>query len=268
MLPRFRTSSRFAIAGVLAVTAATLAAPTTVAAADAAPTVLITGANRGIGLALARAYAARGWRVIATARKPAEAGDLRALAAADPDVRIETLDVTEHAQVDALASKYAGQPVDLLINNAGITGPREAQVFGRLDYAVARSVFETNVLAPMKLAEALMPNVLAGAQKKIVTISSSEGSVTGVNSARQYWYRSSKAAVNMAMRNLAFEVKKTGVTVALVNPGPVATDMMAGARIPLQPVNEAAAKVIGIIDRLTLETTGHFWDYAGGELPW
>ncbi len=261
-------SHRVTIGLLLAVATTTFALPTTAFAADAAPTVLITGANRGIGLALTRVYAARGWKVVATARKPGEATELRALAAADPDVRIEPLDVTDHRQVDALASKYQGQPVDLLINNAGITGAREGQVFGRLDYAVARSVFETNVLAPMKLAEALMPNLLAGTQKKIVTISSSEGSVTGVNSARQYWYRTSKAGVNMAMRNLAFEVRKSGVAVAMVNPGPVATDMMAGARIPLQPVDEAAGKVIGIIDRLTLDTTGRFWDYAGGELPW
>jgi NAD(P)-dependent dehydrogenase (short-subunit alcohol dehydrogenase family) len=233
-----------------------------------APTVLVTGANRGIGLALARAYAARGWRVIATARRPAEAVELRALAASDPDVTLETLDVTDHGQVDALATRLRGRPIDVLINNAGIIGDRATQVLGRFDYAVAREVFETNTLAPMKMAEALLPNLLAGRQKKLVTLSSSEGSITQVDSPRIYWYRSSKAAVNMAMRNLAFAVKKDSVAVALVNPGPVATDMMKNARIPLQPVDEAAGKVIGIIDTLTLETTARFWDYAGGELPW
>jgi NAD(P)-dependent dehydrogenase (short-subunit alcohol dehydrogenase family) len=237
-------------------------------AADTAPTVLVTGANRGIGLALARAYAARGWTVIATARQPAEATDLKALAAADPDVSVEALDVTDHAQVDALASRLKGRPIDLLVNNAGITGNVAAQSLGRLDYAVAREVFETNTIAPMKVSEALMPNLLAGRQKKLVTISSSEGSIAEVNAGRLYWYRASKAAVNMAMRNLAFTVKKDGVAVALVNPGPVATDMMKGARMPLQPVDEAAAKVIAQIDALTLERTARFWDYGGGELPW
>jgi NAD(P)-dependent dehydrogenase (short-subunit alcohol dehydrogenase family) len=257
------------VSSSLLLLAATLAAwPLAAPAADPAPTVLVTGANRGIGLSLAKLYAAKGWTVIATARRPAEAADLQALARSDPDVSIEALEVTDHAQVDALAAKLRGRPIDLLINNAGITGDRGAQVFGKLDYAVARQVMETNMIAPMKIAEVLMPNLLAGRQKKLVTISSSEGSVASVNAARSYWYRASKAAVNMAMRNLAFAVQKDGVAVALVNPGPVATDMMKGARIPLQPVDEAAAKVVGIIDALTLEKTGRFWDYAGGELPW
>jgi NAD(P)-dependent dehydrogenase (short-subunit alcohol dehydrogenase family) len=247
-----------------AAAAATPASPST----TTVPTVLVTGANRGIGLALAKIYAARGWQVIATARKPADAVDLRALAAADADVSVEALEVTDHAQVDALAQRLKDRRIDVLINNAGITGDRAAQVFGRLDYAAGRQVFETNTLAPMKIAESFMPHLLAGRQRKLVTISSSEGSVTGVNSARTYWYRASKAAVNMLMRNLAFAVQKDGVSVALVNPGPVATDMMKGARIPLQPVDEAAGKVVGIVDALTLEKTGRLWDYAGGELPW
>ncbi len=236
--------------------------------AAAPATVLVTGANRGIGLSLARIYLERGWKVIATARRPEEAAALRTLAAADPDLTVEALDVKDHAQINALAAGLRGRPIDLLINNAGVTGDRAAQVFGKFDYAVARDVMETNMIGPMKISEVLMPNLLAGTQKKLVTISSSEGSVGSVNAARSYWYRASKAAVNMTMRNLAFAVQKDGVAVALVNPGPVATDMMKGARIPLQPVDEAAAKVVGIIDALTLEKTGRFWDYAGGELPW
>jgi NAD(P)-dependent dehydrogenase (short-subunit alcohol dehydrogenase family) len=169
--------------------------------------------------------------------------------------------------VAALARKYQGQPIDVLVNNAGITGPR-GQAPGSFDYDAYRSVLETNTVAPMRIAEAFLPSVEASTQKKIVTLSSSEASITQVNSPRGYWYRSSKAAVNMLMRNLAFEVKGRGVTVALVNPGPVDTDMMKGVRMPLQKPAEAVAKVIGIIDRLRPETTGRFWDYEGGELPW
>ncbi len=238
---------------------------TTANASD--PTVLITGANRGIGLELARQYAERGWRVIATARRPAEANALAAIATAHPGVSIEPLDVTDAAAVAALARKYEGRPIDVLINNAGITGPR-GQAPGSLDYDAYRHVLETNTIAPLRLAEAFLPNIASSTQKKIVTLSSSEASITQVNSPRGYWYRSSKAAVNMLMRNLAFELKERGITVALVNPGPVDTDMMKGVRMPLQEPAEAVAKVIGIIDRLTPEKTGRFWDYQGGELPW
>ena len=231
------------------------------------PTALITGANRGIGLELARQYAARGWHVIATARQPAQAVALLEIAAAHPWLVIEPLDVTDAAAVAALAAKYRGVPIDLLINNAGITGPR-GQALGRLDYDACRSVFETNTIAPLRIAEAFLPGVAASTQKKIVAISSSEASITQVNSPRAYWYRSSKAALNMLMRNLAFDVKARGVTVALLNPGPVDTDMMKGVQMPLQRPADAVAKLIAIIERLDPADTGRFWDPQGGELPW
>jgi len=253
------------IASVVVATLITLMNPVQ---AQNPPTVLITGANRGIGLELARQYAARDWRVIATARRPAQAGELTALAAAHPRVAIEPLDVTDAAAIATLAAKYAGQPIDVLINNAGIAGSRAGQGLGTLDYDLYRQVLETNVVAPMRVTEALLANVAASAQKKIVTISSSEGSISGVDAPRGYWYRSSKAAVNMLMRNLAFDVRKRGISVALVNPGPVDTDMMKGVPMPLQRPADAVAKVIAIIDRVTLDTTGRFWDYEGGELPW
>lgn len=243
-----------------------LAAMTTSHAGEA-PTVLITGANRGIGLELARQYAERGWHVIATARRPAAASALIQLAAAHPAVAIEPLDVTDAAGIAALAAKYRGQPIDVLINNAGITGKR-GQRLGSLDYDDYRRVLETNTIAPLRVSEALLTNVEASAQRKIVTISSSEGSIAQVNSPRGYAYRSSKAAVNMLMRNLAFDVAARGITVALVNPGPVDTDMMKGVPMPLQKPADAVAKVIAVVDRLTPDTTGRFWDYQGGEVPW
>lgn len=244
-----------------------MTAMTPLHAADS-PTVLITGANRGLGLEFARQYAGRGWRVIATARKPAEATALAELAAAHPAVSIEPLDVTDGAAIAALAAKLQGQPIDLLLHNAGVAGARAGQGLGSFDYDLYRLVLETNAIGPMRLTEALLGNVALSGQKKIVTISSSEGSIARVDAPRGYWYRSSKAAVNMLMRNLAFEVQKQGITVALVNPGPVDTDMMKGVRMPLQPVPAAAATVIRIIDGVTLEETGRFWDYEGGELPW
>ena len=233
-----------------------------------APTILITGASRGLGLEFARQYAARGWRVIATARRPAAATALAQLAAAHPEVAIEALDVTDGAAIAALAAGLQGRAIDVLLHNAGITGARAGHGLGSLDYDLYRQVLETNAIGPMRLTEALLGNVAASVQKKIVTISSSEGSITRVDAARGYWYRSSKAAVNMLMRNLAFQVHERGISVALVNPGPVDTDMMKGVPMALQPVQVAVATVVRIIDAVALEHTGRFWDYEGGELPW
>ena len=249
--------------GAAAGPAAASGAPT------APPTVLVTGANRGIGLALARQYATRGWTVIATARDLAAAAELRELAARHPDrIVLETLDVTDHAGVDALAKRLAGRPIDLLLHNAGVSGGPEKQMFGRLDYQAFRDTLEVNTLGPMKVTEALVANVLAGSQKKIVLIGTSEAWFRSINAGRMYWYRGSKAAAHMLMLNLAFELKPKGVTVGVINPGPVATDMMKGLRMPMQSPDESVAKVIGIIDRLELANTGKFWDYERGEQPW
>jgi NAD(P)-dependent dehydrogenase (short-subunit alcohol dehydrogenase family) len=250
--------------------AATRAADPPAAAADYVPTVLITGSNRGIGLEYVRQYAARGWNVIATARKPDEATELRALAASNPRIAIERLDVTDLGAVDALAAKYAGRPVDVLVNNAGITGTPEQQYFGKSsDYDVFAQVLKTNVIAPLKIAEAFLPHLEAGRQKKLVNVSSSEGSIAGASSGRMYFYRASKAALNMEMRNVALAMKGRGIAVAMINPGPVDTDMM--ARVPksiLRPKDVAVADLIRITDSLTLENTGQFWDFTGKPLPW
>ena len=235
----------------------------------AGPTVLITGSNRGIGLEFARQYAARGWQVIATARRPDEAAELRRIAAAHPgNVLLETLDVASPASIDALARRLAGKPIDLLLHNAGISGPVPEQMLGRMNYDTFRNVLEVNAVGPMKLSESLLPNVLASTQKKIVLIGTSEASFAGIDAARLYWYRASKAAAHMLMLNLAYDLKPKGVAVAVINPGPVDTDMMKGARMPLQPPAESVGKVSAIIDRLDVASTGKFWDYQGGQLAW
>lgn len=232
------------------------------------PTVLITGSNRGIGLELARQYAAKGWRVIATCRKPDEAAELKTLAAANAKVTVEALDVSDFAAVDALAAKYAGTPIDVLMNNAGITGGAIPQFFGRMQWPVFEEVLRTNTVAPLKMAEAFVKHVESSSQKKIVSVSSSEGSITAVSSPRMYFYRSSKAALNMEMRNLSLQLKKRGIAVGLVNPGPVATDMMKGVPMKLREIPDAAADIIRITDGLNLDNTGSFWNYDGVALGW
>jgi NAD(P)-dependent dehydrogenase (short-subunit alcohol dehydrogenase family) len=233
-----------------------------------AATVLITGSNRGIGLELARAYAEKGWKVIATCRNPDGAAELKAIAATHPAVVIEKLDVTDHAMVDALAARYRGTPIDVLVNNAGISGGMPSQTFGHMDYAGYRKVLDVNTIGPMKMAEAFAEHVKASTQRKIITVSTGEGSIAGVRSPRLYWYRSSKSAVNMLMRNLALELKGSGVIVGLVNPGPTDTDLMKGVKIPLRKPEVAARDLIGLIEGFTLETTGSFLNYDGQVVPW
>ncbi len=240
-------------------------------AEDYVPTVLVTGANRGIGLELTRQYAARGWKVIATARKPAEATELDALAAeSEGRVSIEALDVTDLAAIDALAAKYQGQPVDVLFNNAGITGGGNNQLFGKkMEWPLYEQVLRTNVIGPLKMAEAFLPHVLASQQEKISNVSSSQGSIGSMNNGMLYFYRPSKAALNMEMRNLSIQLRSKGVSVALIDPGPVDTDMM--SMLPkrmLRPVETAGSDLIRITDQLSIENTGTFWTFDGTVLPW
>jgi len=234
------------------------------------PTGLITCANRGLGLEFTRQYVDRGWRVIATARRPEAADDLIALAGEHPGlVMIEKLDVQEFDAIDALSEKYADTPIDILINNAGINGGARNQIFRKLQYEVYEDVLLTNTIAPLKMSEAFYDNLLAGQQKKIVTVSSSEGSIGSATQARLYFYRSSKAAVNMVMVNLALQLKRRGISVGMVNPGPTDTDFMAGLpKSMLRPPSDAVPDMIRNIDGLNLETTGTFWQYDGTTIPW
>lgn len=236
---------------------------------DYVPTVLITGSNRGIGFEFAKQYAERGWRVIATARKPEQAEALLELAEEHERLVVEPLDVTDFARVDELAAKYADTPIDVLLNNAGIGGGSQNQYFLDMQWDVWRQVLEVNTIAPMKIAEAFYPHVIASRDKKIVTVSSSEGSITGARQPRLYFYRSSKAALNMAMKNLALQLKRRGVSVGLVNPGPTDTDFMAGLpKRMLRPTPDAVRDMIRNIDALTVETTGSFYQYDGTIIPW
>lgn len=275
MLMKIRNRSG-AVAGLLAammlstsITAhAAESAPTP--AANYQPTALITGTNRGIGLEYVKQYAAKGWRVIATCRNPQEATDLQALAKANPAILIEKMDVTDFEQIDAVAAKYKDQPIDVISNNAGYTGGGTSQTFGKkMEWQEFDVVLRTNVIGPLKVAEAFLPNLLAGQQKKLINVSSSEGSISGVNAPRLYFYRSSKAALNMEMRNLSIGMKSKGISVAMINPGMVDTDMMKSLpKSMLRSKEDAVKDLIRITDQLSLDNTGTFWNYDGKVLPW
>lgn len=238
------------------------------AAAEEPPTVLVTGANRGIGLELARQYAARGWNVMATAREPAKADSLQAIAADHPRLVIVELDVTDHGQIDALAARYKDRPIDILINNAGISGGHENAKFGRMNYDAYYKVHAVNVIGPVKMAEAFLPNVAASRQKKIINITSGQGSIAKTWGCC-YFYRSSKAALNMMMRNISLELKPKGITVGLISPGFVKTDMTPGLDLPMMITpRESAAAVINVIDSYDITKTGTFLEHDGSEWPW
>lgn len=234
------------------------------------PTILITGSNRGIGLEFTRQYAERGWNIIATARKPEQAEALDALAGQYKNIVIEQLDVTDFERVDQLAEQYAETPIDLLLHNAGISGGSEAQMFSKnMDYDVFAKVLEVNAIAPLKISESFYPHVRASRDKKIVTVSSSEGSISGAKQPRLYFYRSSKAALNMVMVNLASQLQRKGISVGMVNPGMTDTDFMAGLpKKMLRPTPDAVADMMRNIDGLSIETTGSFYEYDGTIIPW
>ena len=235
---------------------------------SAEPTVLITGANRGIGLEFVRQLRERGWNVIATARKPAAAEELLAIAASYPQLIVEELDVTDHARIDGLAAKYAATPIDILLSNAGIT-PRYKSAFGRVkgvDWDMARRSHEVNAIGPLKLTQSFMSHVAASNMKKIVVISSKAGSFElSPKMPMMYSYRASKAALNMFMYALSFETTKPGVIVTLLSPGQVNTTPGFKMKGAIEPP-ESVTKMLAVIDNLTPENNGQFLDYSDGRV--
>ena len=239
--------------------------------AAAPPTVLITGSNRGIGLEFARQYAQRGWRVIATARNPDAADELHALAADHPNVVIERLDVTDHAGIDSLAERYRGRAIDVLINNAGVLGTPESQRLENLDFEEFEQVMAVNVFGPLRVSQAFLDHVAASDQKKIVVMTSISGSIEiAGRGGGYYYYKISKAGVNMAMRSLNSETRRRGIKVGIIFPGAVNTRMLreTGFRGNAMEPEEAVGSMIEVIESLTEETAGTFLRFDGQTLPW
>ncbi|MDJ0926398.1 MAG: SDR family oxidoreductase [Gammaproteobacteria bacterium] len=233
-------------------------------------TVLITGANRGIGLEFARQYLADNWQVVACCRDPDQADELRALADDEHRLQVERVDVTDHAQIDALAGRFR-EPIDVLLNNAGIIGPIPIpahigkQHFGSLDYDLWERVLRTNTFGPIKMAEAFLPQVEASEQKKIVSLSSSLGSIAERDTPA-YAYATSKTALNKAMTLLAASLRDRDVIVTVVCPGYVKTRMdfgTANVEIP-----DSVAGLRRLIAGFTLADSGTFTRYNGERIPW
>ncbi len=219
------------------------------------PTVLITGASRGLGREFVRQYEDAGWRVIATCRDPA---------ATDLACECHTLDVTDPESVDAIGAALSGEAIDVLVNNAGIYGPRD---YGpdSIPYDDWESVLRTNVLAPMRVSAALMNPVARSERKLMVFLSSVMGSIGGGGSG-QYIYRSSKAALNAAVAAFAKDIRPSDIGCLLLHPGWVQTDM-GGPSAAIDAVTSVTG-MRQVIEDWSIGDTGVFLDYAGEPIPW
>jgi NAD(P)-dependent dehydrogenase (short-subunit alcohol dehydrogenase family) len=258
----------------------TLSAAPRPAAAD---TVLITGANSGIGLEFTKQYAAKGWTVIATHRRSSTPESLAEVTAKFPNVRAERLDVTDLEGAKALAAKLKDVPIDVLINNAGVYNDRSGchdescpgdwgtQIFGKLHYDLFDTIMAVNVKGPLIVSEAFLPNVGASKQKKIVCISSTNGSLTKqLPGAGALFYRASKAALNREMQLVARQEQPEGITVLLLHPGAVVTERQSyleGVEGMVE-MPFTVGHMIETIDKVTIADTGRFLRYDGVPVPW
>jgi NAD(P)-dependent dehydrogenase (short-subunit alcohol dehydrogenase family) len=229
-------------------------------AVDSKGTVFITGANRGIGLALAQHFSEAGYSVIGTARKPAQATALK-----DTGARVEQLDVTDQASVDAMAQRLADTPIDILINNAGIKGDDNRDM-ASLDVENMEWVFNVNTLGPVRVMKALFDNVQAGDRKTVVNISSTMGSIE-----RNTWgccvgYRASKTALNSINKTFAVDYGKQGLTFVVMHPGYVQTDMNDGQGNIT--TDQSASGLVKVITGLDASDNGKYYDWQGNTLPW
>jgi NAD(P)-dependent dehydrogenase (short-subunit alcohol dehydrogenase family) len=227
--------------------------------------LLITGANRGIGLEFAHQYARAGWRVYATCRRPERALDLNRLAAIrQGSVTVHPLDVTEHTHIESLKAILTGVPLDLLVNNAGVLGP-PAQGFGHTDEEAWMYTLRVNTIAPLKLIEAFADN-LAAAGGVVANLSSKMGSIADNSSGGYYLYRSSKAALNAAVRSAALDLRPRGVTVVSLHPGWVRT-AMGGPDAEIDAV-ESVSRLRRVLAGIGPAHSGGFLDNDGSVIAW
>ena len=223
-------------------------------------TYLISGANRGIGLEMTQQLLAGGHRVVATCRNPATAD---ALSSMQGSLDVHALDVTDDSAVAMLAHKLKGQVIDVLVNNAGMMAERQS--VDDMDYEQWMASFAVNAIAPWRLALAFAPHLAASSKPRLITLTSQMGSVERAGSDRVA-YRSSKAAANMAMRTLAVEWQARGITVCMLHPGWVRTQM--GGGNAALGTTESVSAILQLIETLTHADTGRFLNYDGREIPW
>jgi NAD(P)-dependent dehydrogenase (short-subunit alcohol dehydrogenase family) len=230
------------------------------------PTVLITGASRGLGLEFVRQYDAAAWQVIATCRTPDKAPALRKLAdAAGGRIEIEALDVVDADATQRLAAKLGRRPIDLLIANAGVMGPRDYAP-DKVDDTTWSEVMRVNLMAPTRLASLLTGAVAASERKLMAFVSSRLGSMASNNSGGLYVYRASKAALNAVVKSLAVDLAEQRITTVALHPGWVRTDM-GGSGADIDAVTSVTG-MVKVLGKLGPADSGSLIDYSGQTLPW
>ncbi len=239
------------------------------------PSILITGASRGLGLEMCRQYADAGWRVFACCRNPETASGLAPIVdAANGAVTLHKMDVDDAAQVDAVAEELSGTPIDILVNNAGLADAYGTGVFEGNDDPDLKNydmdewlqILNTNVVSVGRVTGAFAGHVAASDRKLIMMMASGLSSVGNTWQAGRYAYRTSKAALNILMRGVGAWLEPQGITVVSVAPGWTRTEL--GGPNAHNSVEEAIEGVRAVLDRLTIEDTGSYWNYDGKRLPW
>lgn len=235
------------------------------------PSVLITGANRGLGLEHTRQYLAKDWEVLACCRSPVEATELNALAEDNDTLKIYQLDVINHAEVEQLANQLSGTKIDVLLNNAGILGADltkglQHQTLSNMSYDVWRELLEVNVLAPFKMIAAFQEHVASSDMKIIMMMSSSLGSISGNTMGGVHGYRTTKASLNMLTKGLAAELEPLGITIFSMAPGWCKTDM--GTDLADVEVAHSVAGQQQVISEIQFSDSGSWYDYNGDLVNW
>ncbi len=231
------------------------------------PTILITGANRGIGLEFVKQYSNAGWRVHACYRTLENSKMLKQLASTPhSNIAMHQLDLTDFGRIDALAEMLSGETIDVLINNAGVFPDKGSKGFMDTDYEAWRHAHLVNTMAPLKMTEAFFRHIANGAEKKVVFITSKVASITGNSVGGHYLHRSSKVGLNMIAKNLSIDLAPQGVSIAILDPGWVRSDM-GGEAAPVTP-ERSVAGMRKIISKLNVAGTGKFVSYNGQEVSW
>lgn len=227
--------------------------------------VLITGANRGLGLEFVRQYEAKGWRVLAACRAPERADALQVLAAENSDIELLSLDVTKESDINALAERLEGQAIDHLVLNAGVLGA-DCAVLGEMTQAKWLEVLTVNTVAPALLIQALRDNVTASEHKTIIGISTRVASLADNSSGNMYSYRTSKVALNQILVSAAQNLREQGVKTLAIHPGWVQTDM--GGKDATFTAQQSVAGIIDVAQNMTLADSGSFRVFDGSSIEW
>jgi NAD(P)-dependent dehydrogenase (short-subunit alcohol dehydrogenase family) len=231
------------------------------------PSVLVTGANRGLGLEFSKQYSVDGWRVFACCRSPGKARGLNDLAqASSGSLSLHTLDISRSDSVSSLAEALRDETIDILLNNAGVYGDESHDDFGKTDYEKWGATFSVNVMGAMRMVEAFLENVSRSERKVIACLSSKMGSISDNTSGGSYVYRSSKAALNAVVKSLSVDLKDRGVIAVALHPGWVRTDM-GGENAPTLP-RESIQGMRKVLEALQGKDSGKFLSYDGSEVPW